>query len=326
MKKLVPAAVAIAGLALVVWQIRNVGLTPIVDGFKAVGPAGFLAILALSFLRYAVRSLAWVTLIHAAPGTGPARSPVPLTSAIGATIGGDALGNLSFLSLLVSEPAKALYVTRHVPADEALGALAAENFFYSVSVALVILAGTLTLLGTFILPDAWRSAALTSLALMAALLAAAAWFAWKRPAVTQFLRAHEHSWIGRTVTRLRDLERITYRGLRVSRWRLAVVVLCEVLFHTFSILESWLTLYLLTGSSQWLNAFLFDTLNRIINVVFRLVPMRVGVDELSASGLADLIGLGSATGLTMALVRRARVLAWVAAGMAYVGRRAIRGG
>lgn len=326
MKKLVPAAVAIAGLALVVWQIRNVGLAPIVDGFKAVGPAGFAAIMALSFLRYAVRSLAWITLIHAAPGTGPGRSPVPLTSAIGATIGGDALGNLSFLSLLVSEPAKALYVTRHVPADEALGALAAENFFYSVSVALVILAGTLTLLGTFILPDAWRSAALTSLALMAALLVTAAWFAWKRPGVTQFLRAHEGSWIGRTVTRLRDLERITYRGLRVSRWRLTVVVLCEVLFHTFSILESWLTLYLLTGSSQWLNAFLFDTLNRIINVVFRLVPMRVGVDELSASGLADLIGLGSATGLTMALVRRARVLAWVAAGMAYVGRRAIRRG
>jgi hypothetical protein len=319
-KKVLPAAAAIIGLALVAWQIRSVGLGEVVEGFRAVGPMGFAGVLVLSFLRYTVRSVAWVALMTPPEG----RPAVPLRSAIGATIGGDALGNLSFLSLLVSEPAKALYVTSHIPADEALGALAAENFFYSISVALIITAGTLTLLATFVLPEAWHNMAMVSLLLMGVILTAAIWLAWKRPGVTRWLRAHDRSAVGRLVGRLQDLERITYRGLRASPWRLGLVVACQVLFHVLSLLESWWTLHLLTGpTATLLNAFLFDTLNRVINVAFRLVPLRVGVDEVSASELSGLIGLGGATGLTMALVRKLRVLTWVAVGLAYVSRRAV---
>lgn len=318
-RSLIAALVAAGGVALVIWQIQVVGLDAVTAGFRAVGPAGFAAILALSGLRYVVRSLAWTTLI--VPPAG--HHSVPLRSATAATIGGDALGNLSFLSLLISEPAKALYLTRHVPAEESLGALTAENFFYSVSVAIVIVAGTVTLLATFVLPDTWRHAAWLALALMGLVLLVATWLAWKRPGVTTRMTWAGEGRIARLLARLRALELIAYRGLRASPWRLLTVIGCEIAFHAISIVESWLTLYLLTGSSQWLNAFLFDTLNRIINVVFRLVPLRVGVDEVSASGLADLLGLGTATGLTMALVRKARVLAWVAVGLALTGRRAL---
>ncbi len=318
--RLIPVGVAIAGIALVIWQIQSVGLDEVVSGFNQVGPAGFAAILALSFLRYTVRSIAWVTLITPPPG----HTPVPLRSAIAATIGGDALGNLSFLSLLVSEPAKALYLTRHVPAEEALGALAAENFFYSVSVALVILAGTLTLLTTFVLPVEWQTASWIALGLMGVVLAGAVWLAWKRPELATRFGANETHLFGRVMGRIGALERIAYRGLRMSPRRVTLVVACQVLFHALSIIESWLTLYLLTGSSQWLNAFLFDTVNRVINVVFRAVPLRVGVDEYSGSRLAELIGLSTATGLNMALVRRVRVLTWVAVGLVITGRRAVR--
>lgn len=320
--RLIPVGVAIAGIALVIWQIQSVGLDAVVAGFNLVGPAGFAAVLALSFLRYSVRSIAWVTIITPPPG----HSAVPLRSAIAATIGGDALGNLSFLSLLVSEPAKALYLTRHVPAEEALGALAAENFFYSVSVALVILAGTLTLLATFVLPEAWHTAAWMALGLMGLVLAGAVWLAWKRPELATRFGASDAHLFGRIIGRVGALERIAYRGLRTSPGRVTIVIACQVVFHALSIIESWLTLYLLTGSSQWLNAFLFDTVNRVINVVFRVVPLKVGVDEYSASGLAELIGLTTATGLTMALVRRVRVLTWVAVGLVITGRRAVRRG
>jgi len=249
---------AIVGLALLVWQVRLVGLDHIGDGFKAVGWRGFLAILGLSLFRFAARSMAWITLIG---------RPVPLSSATAATISGDALGNLSFLSLLVSEPAKAFYVTRHAPAAEAFAALTAENFFYSVSVASVILGGTITLLATFVVPD----------------------------------------------------------SLRVALWfSLGVVIACEAAFHLASIAEAWLTLRLLTGSATLLNAFLLDTVNRFINVAFRAVPLRVGVDEVTTSGFTEMLGLGSAAGLTLALVRKARMLVWAGVGLGLLGRRAIR--
>lgn len=315
---------AAAGIALLIWQVRLVGLDHIGDGFRAVGWQGFLAILLLSLFRFAARSLAWITLMP---------RPVPIRSATAATISGDALGNLSFLSLLVSEPAKAYYVTRHAPAAEAFAALTAENFFYSVSVAAVILGGTVTLLITFVLPDTFRSVVWISLAVMGAVLATAVWLAHKRPAVTAWMRRSSGvlgAWAaatpGRRIThffdRLQGLETQTYSALSASPSRLAVVIACEVAFHVASVTEAWLTLTLLQGSATPLNAFLLDTVNRLINVVFRAVPMRVGVDEVTTSGFAELLGVGSATGLTLALVRKARMLFWAIAGLCLIGRRA----
>ena len=318
---------AIVGLALLVWQVRLVGLDHIGDGFKAVGWRGFLAILGLSLFRFAARSMAWITLIG---------GPVPLSSATAATISGDALGNLSFLSLLVSEPAKAFYVTRHAPAAEAFAALTAENFFYSVSVASVILGGTITLLATFVVPDSLRVALWVSLAVMGGVLAAAVWLARSRPALAAVARSWSTALARRFLSRppgpgvagwLDQLERVetrTYSALSASPWRLGVVIACEAAFHLASIAEAWLTLRLLTGSATLLNAFLLDTVNRFINVAFRAVPLRVGVDEVTTSGFTEMLGLGSAAGLTLALVRKARMLVWAGVGLGLLGRRAIR--
>jgi hypothetical protein len=306
---------AVAGLALLVWQVRLVGFEHIGDGFRAVGWQGFLAILLLSLFRFTARSLAWITLMTRA---------VPLRSATAATISGDALGNLSFLSLLVSEPAKAFYVTRHAPAAEAFAALTAENFFYSVSVAAIILGGTITLLATFVLPDAFRFVVWLSLAVMGGVLAMAIWLAHKRPPLTVWVRKALRGRFTRLLDKLQGLETQTYSALSTSPARLGTVLACEVAFHAASVTEAWLTLTLLQDSASLLNAFLLDTVNRLINVVFRAVPMRVGVDEVTTSGFAEMLGLGSPSGLTLALVRKARMLFWAGVGLALLGRRAIR--
>ena len=305
---------AAAGVALLVWQVRLVGMNHIADGFRAVGWQGFLAILLLSLFRFTARSLGWITLMT---------RPVPLRSATAATISGDALGNLSFLSLLVSEPAKAFYVTRHAPAGEAFAALTAENFFYSVSVAAVILGGTITLLATFVLPDAFRFMVWVALAVMGGVLAMAIWLAHKRPALTVWARKVLRGRLTNLLDKLQNLETQTYSALSASRTRLGTVLVCEVAFHAASVTEAWLTLTLLQGSASLFNAFLLDTVNRLINVIFRAVPMRVGVDEVTTSGFAEMLGLGSPSGLTLALVRKARMLFWAGVGLALLGRRAI---
>jgi len=326
---------AAAGLALLIWQVRIVGLDHIGDGFQAVGWQGFAAILGLSLFRFMARSLAWTTLMTHPGSSGKRR--VPLRSATAATISGDALGNLSFLSLLVSEPAKALYVSRQAPAAEAFAALTAENFFYSVSVAAVILGGTITLLATFVLPDTFRFVVWLSLAAMGGVLGVAVWLAHRRPAVTAWAR-HALPSLGAWLTptpggrithaldRLQGLESQTYSALSASASRLSMVLACEVAFHLASVAEAWLTLTFLApaGSATLLNAFLLDTVNRLINVVFRAVPMRVGVDEFTTSSFSDMLGLGSPAGVTLALVRKARMLVWAVVGLALLSRRAIR--
>src|SRR6185295_14754938 len=92
---------AAGGVAVLAWYLRRIGLERVEAGLGAVG-AGMAVILAIAFARFALRAAAWAALIG---------QPVSIGRAIGATICGDALGNLTPIGLMVSEPAKALYLS-----------------------------------------------------------------------------------------------------------------------------------------------------------------------------------------------------------------------
>src|SRR5262245_9018425 len=98
-RRLGTLALLVAGLLLLVWQLRNKS-GDVVGGFRSVG-WWFGAIMGLSLLRFVARTRAWLTFIDA---------PVPTAPALAATLGGDALGNVTPLGLLASEPAKAIYL------------------------------------------------------------------------------------------------------------------------------------------------------------------------------------------------------------------------
>ncbi len=161
------------GLALLAWTVQRLDLSTadIRLGFANIG-AWFVAILVLSLLRFVLRARAWVVL------TG---LPLPLGSAVAATISGDALGNVTPLGLVASEPSKAWYLRRHADSRHTLAALVAENFFYSVSVALYVILAAGAMFVFFDLPPAIRLAGQISLAGMAAVLAGAAWLSWRNP-------------------------------------------------------------------------------------------------------------------------------------------------
>ena len=67
-------------------------------------------------------------------------------------------------------------------------------------------------------------------------------------------------------------------------------------------------------------AFILETANRLTNVVFKFVPMRLGVDEAGSALLTTVLGYTSATGATLALVRKVRMLVWTAAGVFFLAR------
>jgi hypothetical protein len=59
----------------------------------------------------------------------------------------------------------------------------------------------------------------------------------------------------------------------------------------------------------------FETVNRGITIVFKMLPMRVGVDEAGAALVASRFDFSSATGVTVALVRKLRLLVWTGIGL-----------
>jgi hypothetical protein len=306
------AVSTVLGVALLVWQVRSAGIGAIRDGLGAVG-WGFAGILLLSGLRFAARALAWVALM---------RGRVPLSSALTAFISGDAIGNLTPLRLLASEPAKALLLGRGVDSSHALAALVVENACYGISVAVVILIGAAAMLWAFDVAEAIRWAGWMAIGAMALTLAALAGILWFKPAIASAVLARV-PFVRRdaVAARVRAFEETTYGLVGARHGRLATVVAAETAFHVFSFLETYLTLWLITGVSSPLAAFVLDTVNRIINVVFLMVPLRVGVAETGTGLIASAIGLTRASGVSLALVAKGRILVWAAIGLMLVGGR-----
>jgi hypothetical protein len=302
------------GLLLLARAVRNTGIDQISDSIRQIGVTGLAAILVIGVTRQLLRSAAWVLLmkddVH-----------VPLGRALAATIAGDAVGNLTPLSLAASEPAKAMLVRAHMPPQRALAALAAENFFYSLSVALAVLAGVAVLFLRFPNTEALRTPSLILVAAMAGVLIGGLWLIWKEPALvsstltrfTRFAGAKAPAYV-RFVDKIRTLESSSYAFVRAKPARLAGVIACESAFHVLSVTEAWVVLCFLGHASISL-AIVLDTVQRMINVIFRVVPLKIGVDETFSGLMTNALNFGSALGVTMGVIRKIRVLFWSLVGL-----------
>ncbi len=323
-KRFTPVGIifAVLGLLLFAYFVRRAGVGEIIEGIKRLG-AGFLLVLLISGFRPAVRCLAWMRSFEGA-------HRLRFSEAFRAYLVGDALGTLLPLGPIVSEPTKAAMVRKRVPLVAGLSALAVENLFYSLSVALFIFAGTGALLFSFQLPKPLRVASIVALCAILAIIPLALFVIRKQ---WKFLSgALEYLYgrgIGRKVLetrreRVRSVEERIYGFYARNRSRFLPILLLETCFHLAGVAEVYVTLYFISDTAPTLlTAFVLESVNRIINVVFKFVPMRMGVDEAGTGMLTKVLQLGTASGVTLAIIRKARVIFWAAIGVAFLVRRGL---
>jgi hypothetical protein len=301
-----------AGLALFVWLIWYVGPAAIWAGFRQIGWA-LAAIVAIAGLRFAVRAAAWQRCFEP-----PHR--LRFTDAFAAVVSGDAVGNLTPLGPIVGEPAKAAFVRARVPIGAALTALAIENVLYTLSVAAMIAAGSIALLLRADVAAPLRNAGEMAIAGVFGLYVATLWTLWRRPAVLSRAVATVARWtssaaLGARVAKVKALEEQVYTFASRRRHALLPLAALELAFHALGVLEVHLTLWmLLPQPPPLLASFVLETVNRLITVVFKPVPMQVGVNEAGTAVVTQMIGIGLEVGLTLAIVRKARILFWMLVG------------
>ncbi len=318
-RRILTAIAAAAGLALLAWQVRATGAANIAGGMAAVGWWGAGGVLVLSLSRFLARSTAWSALIPV--DTPPGR-------ALAAIIAGEGLGALTPLSLIVSEPTKAAYLGSGLPTvgtQGALAALVAETFFFSISVAVYVMLGAGALLIVYPVDVAMRAAALAALGGMTGVLLAATWMAWRKPTLVGSLVARiPIRGISDLADAVRAFERTAYRSTGHASARIGVVVAAETAFHALSFSELWFTLWLITGESHVAAAFILDTVGRVTNIVFRMIPLQLGVLQVGSELVARALGLAPGVGVTISLIRTIRVLAWSVVGLGLLGRKATK--
>jgi hypothetical protein len=309
------------GLLLFAYFVSRAGVGEIISRIQRLG-AGFILILAVSSIRYIVRAVAWTRCIE------PPHK-LRFRDAFAARLMGDALGNIiPFLSVAVSEPSKAVFVKDRVPLMVGLSGLAIENIFYALSVTLFIFSGTATLLLTFSLPKGLRYASIgalvTTLLILpliyliirreARFLSRALGYLGDRGVARKFMR--------KLHPRAQSLEERVYGFYATSRRSFISIFLLDICFHLAGVLEIFITLSFISPIAPTLmQAFILESVNRIINVAFKFIPLRAGVDEGGTGQVSKVLGFARGIGETLAIIRKGRDIFWSAIGLLLIWKR-----
>jgi len=324
-RRLAPAgaAFALAGLGLFAYFVWRAGPAEIWSNISKIG-WGFVVIILLAGLRFAVRVRAWTLCFETPHRLG-------FWEAFKAYLIGDAAGNVVPLGIVVSEPTKAAMASRSgVPFAATFSAIAVENIFYMLSVALFIFTGAAALLVAFPLPKLLRYSSYGIIAGAGLFVCFAAyalrreWRLLSAAAGWAAARGLGRRALSRRLERVAAFEERIYGFYGRNRRRFPHILLCEAGFHLLGVAEGYLTITLISGARpSVLSAFLFESVNRVITVVFKFVPLRAGIDELGTGHLARVLAFGMAAGVTLAIVRKARMLFWMAVGVALLVARGL---
>jgi hypothetical protein len=302
--------IALVGLGLLVFTVQRVGGWPaIVDGIGKVG-WWFAGVVALGALRMAFRTRAWMIC---------ANDPqLKFADAFGAWLVSDAMGNLTPLGLLASEPTKILMARTKISTVTSIASVTIENIFYTVSVLIVLLSGTWLFLQKANVPQGLEQVSELIIGAVAIAAIIGIWIARTRPALLSRLAPLISRIAGKSdapADAIREVEQHIYG---VPQWplsRIARVGLWEIAFHVGAIAEVWLILWLLIPDITLSEAFLLEAAGRFVTVAFKFVPYRVGVDEFGSEQVASALGLPTGAGATVALVRKLRIIVLNAIGL-----------
>jgi hypothetical protein len=319
--KAIGVVVTVLGLMLFAYFVEKAGPAEIFNNIRRLG-FGFLIIFALGGLRQGVHAICWVKSCEP-----PHR--LRFMDAFKARLMGESLNMLPLGSIL-SEPSKALFVRDNIPMTARISALAIENVFYALSVALFISAGAVALLLSFPLPKSLRYMSIGALIAFVVIVPIGALVIRKQ---LRFIsgamafaakRGVAPKKISDALPRLRLIEDRIYGFYERNHTRFFLILAIEMLFHIAGVIEGYITLsFISVVAPTLLTAFILESVNRLINVVFKIVPLRTGVDEGGTAMLAKILGFTTTTGVTLAIVRKGRDICWAAIGFALMIHRGV---
>ena len=295
----------IAGVLLFIYTLQASGPREILRQLRQIG-AGFVVVIVLSAVRMAVRAKAWSLCVEDT-------ERFTFGQALKAYVTGDAVGNVLPLGPLASEGTKALLIRRNVATSAAFSSVVLENIFYSISVAIMVMVGTLAFLLGYQPTNAALSITLSLAVLAIASLVAVWWLLRSQPSLLSRFLKHDA---------VRDAEQRIFRFATIRKERIWQILLLQFAFHVVAVLEIYFLLRLIVGHTErtLLIAIVLGTVERLIMIAFKFVPLRLGVDHAGSGSIAEVIGIGAPVGVTIATVRTARNLLWAAVGLVMLAR------
>lgn len=310
------------GFALFVYVINRVGVQSIFDALSQIG-FGFFALLAISGSRHFLRALAMRTAVPTE------HRRFNIWQAFTTRLGGEAISFLTFTGPLLGEATKAALLRKRVTLVAAAQALVVDNLLYNVSVALFILSGACVMLVVYHLPQPAFYALLiiATTATLALLLVGYALSRRVMPLTWLIKRLLKLGFTPHALTARREhilrVEGNVYHFYNHRRGAFFSIVALDLMSHASSVFEVYVTLRMLGFRPALAAPFVIESLTKVINFVFGFVPATIGVYESGNIVILSTLGFAAATGLTLALVRKAGIVFWTGIGLVILASRTV---
>jgi putative ABC transport system permease protein len=312
------------GAGLLFYIIRQVGLQPIFDALSRIG-FGLFILLAISGSRHMLRTLAMSAAVP------PEHRRFNFMQAFSARLGGEAISFITFTGPLLGEATKVALLRKRVPLTHGVPALVIDNLLYNLSVVFFILSGACVMLLSYDLPPFVRFVLILIAVISLMGIIAAAYAANRRVTLVTWLMG--------------KLARLGFKRRKLLQWRNKIYHIesnvydfykhrtaaffamlgFDFLSHVSSVLEVYVTLRMLGFTPQVQAAYVIESLTKVINFVFGFVPGTIGVYESGTVIILSTLGFSAATGLMLALVRKAGIVFWTGIGLTILAWRAVPG-
>ena len=321
--RLIGIGATVVGVALFGLLVYSVGLDEIAANITDFGLPAFLGLIALYFVRMFCRASAWQLSV-------PKPYRLKYHDTIPAVLIGEAMSSIVPLGIMISGTAKAVAVRKRLPFVVGLSSVATENIFYTFVTSAFLVLGAVTLSRVFALDDAWAwtvniliAGIITVFGLVLLMVVRqwhfASWVCERLYHKGYFRLVLEN---GRRNVRL--FEELIYSFYRTYPKRFFPICLFEASYHLLGIAEVYFILSRISETPSLLNSFLLESVSRTITIVFKFIPFMIGVDEAGSHFVANTVALGAGVGLTLAVIRKGRILFWALIGLLIMARRGLR--
>ncbi len=319
--KIVGILLTVVGVGLFSYFVYSVGVSEILAGIKNIGFGGFALILFIYFLRIACRASAWRLSVY---------EPYKLKffDALSAVMIGEALSSIIPLGIIVSGTSKAVAVRNRLPLVVGFASIATENLFYSLITGIFIAFGAVVFLRNSAVPEGWLLFIDALIFLVFCLIVFGFLAVFRRWHILSNLcnwfynRGFGRRFFETGRVQVRLFEDLIFGFYQKHPRRFFPICLIEIVFHALGVIE---VLFILSRISEafpsFYAAFLLESMNRVIVIVFKLIPFLIGVDEAGARFISQTLALGASIGITLAIIRKGRILFWTAVGLILIIKR-----
>jgi Lysylphosphatidylglycerol synthase TM region len=313
----------IFGVLLFAYFVYSVGLTEIIEGVEKIGVAGFALIVFLYLLRIIVRSIAWKLSVSHDYKLG-------FSDTFQAVIIGEAVSSIIPLGILASGTSKAVAVSNRIPLVAGLSSVATENLFYTLVTGIFIICGAIAFLLGVEVENIWLIPVFGIIGFILALITFGLlaiikqWHLVSGLLEIFYSRNILRNFLENLRTQALEFEHLIFDFYRQKSANFLPIILCEILYHVFGVAEVWFILSKISDVLPTLyNSFLLESVSRVVAITFKLIPFAIGVDEASSQFITDNLELGVAAGVTIAILRKGRILFWAICGMMLILKREI---